>query len=148
MAQKYLLSRIIVTWIKVKVTLSSFKMQSSPLSIIMPSLNEKGSYTFKYTPTSKVFNAVSKTAAVFLDYANITQNQYKNVQLELLQCLTKFHPVQLEIIKENESKSFCFAPILWAPVEVKVNGSSIKWKVSMVPMNMVRRERIWLKSCA
>ena len=51
-------------------------------------------------------DAVSKTAAISFVYLNVTQKKYQNIQLDLLQLHTKFHPDQLKSVQENEAKRF------------------------------------------
>ena len=58
---------------------------------------------------------------------NLTQKQYRDVQLELLEHHVKFHPDQMKSVKENEPKRFWFALNLWPPAKVKVSESGIKW---------------------
>ena len=48
-------------------------MLSLVASIIISSLNQIGFWTFECIPTLKVFNAVSETAAISLDYINLTE---------------------------------------------------------------------------
>ena len=40
----------------------------------------------------KLFDAVSKTAIIFLDNTNFTLKKYQNARFELLQHHIKFHP--------------------------------------------------------
>ena len=75
-------------------------------------------------PMFKFFDAVSKTAVIFLISLNLTQKQYQDVQLELLQHHISFHPNQLKSVQENEAKSLALC------------DSCIKWQNSMVLINM------------
>ena len=74
-----------------------------------------------------VFDAVIKIAVISFLSLNVTQKQYRAVQLKLIQHHIKFHPDQLKRVRENEAKKFCFALNLWPPAKVKVSESGIKW---------------------
>ena len=71
--------------------------------------------------------AVSKTAIICTVSMNLTKKQSKGVQLELLYHQFKFHPEQMNSVRENETNRFYFVLTLWPLGTVKVSESGIKW---------------------
>ena len=70
----------------------------------------------------KVYDAVSKTAAITFNYIHLTQKRH--------------HPIQLKSVWKNEANRYSFALTLWHQVKIKVTDSGIKWKKPMAPISM------------
>ena len=102
-------------------------MQSTIVSIIIPSLNQIHSQTFKGMPTSKFFDAVSENGSYLPCFNNTYSSLFTNVQLELIHHHIKFHPDQIESVGENETNRFCFVLTLWPPGKVKVKENGTEW---------------------
>ena len=63
---------------------------------------------------------------MFLITLNLAQEQYQDVQTELIQHHSKFHPDLLKSVWENEAYWICFALVLWPPAKM-VSESGMKW---------------------
>ena len=75
--------------------------------------------------TFKFFDIVSIAAVISLATSNL-QNQYQDVQLELLQHHINFHPDQLKRVRELKPRGFACTDLV-TPGKVKVTESVIKW---------------------
>ena len=105
MAQKFLLSRIIVTlnqgqsdidWylnIECSSIYHQTKFESKRFKNVRIHAKVKGFFS----------DAFSKTAVISLHGKKLTQKQRQSVQLELLQYLVKFHSIQWNRKQENEA---------------------------------------------
>ena len=93
--------------------------------------------------TLNLSDTVSKTAVISLLSLNLTQKQFQNVQLKLLQHHIQISSWSAEKCGRKWSQYFALYP----PGKVKVFGSGIKWRKSMVPRGTAGMKKSGLMVC-